>query len=171
MADPFIGEIRIVAFSFPPLGWADCDGQLLSIAQNDALFSLLGTTFGGDGQTTFALPDFRGRTLVGTGNTYTLGQPDGVENVTLTQGQMPTHTHTMGADTDAGGVTSDPTQGVYATLANAAKADKAYGSPPNAAAAPGMLQPFGGSQPHENRMPFLCMRVCIALEGIFPPRN
>lgn len=171
MSEPFIGEIRVVGFNFAPLGWADCDGQLLAIDQNDALFALIGTTFGGDGQTTFALPDFRGRTIAHAGNVTVLGEQLGSEKVTLTQSQMPQHNHIMSADNDGGGVTANPTQGVYAGLANASRTDRIYGTPPNAAAAANALTSVGGNQPHENRMPFLVMRVIIALEGIFPPRN
>lgn len=171
MSEPFIGEIRVVGFNFAPLGWAECNGQLLSIAQNTALFALLGTTFGGDGQTTFGLPDCRGRVMAHTGNSLLLGEMTGVESVTLLQSQMPAHSHSFSADNDGGGVSTNPTQGVYSQLASGAKADKVYGLTANAQAAPNMLQVVGGSQPHENRMPFLCVKVVIALEGVFPPRN
>lgn len=171
MSQPFIGEIRVVGFNFAPLGWADCDGQIISIAENTALFSLLGTTYGGDGQTTFALPDFRGRAIAGMGNTMSIGEVVGSESVTLTPSELPAHTHQMGADNDLGGTSTSPAQGVYATLANASKSDKVYGNPGNALASSSMIQPTGGSQPHENRMPYLGIRVIIALEGIFPSRN
>lgn len=170
MANPFIGEIRVVGFTFAPVGWADCDGSLLSIAENDALFALIGTTFGGDGQTNFALPDFRSRTMAGTG-TLTLGAQVGTESVTLTQAELPAHNHIMSADNDLGGVTPNPTAGVYATLSNAARADKVYSTPSNAQAAGNMIQPVGQNQAHENRMPFTVVRVVIALQGIFPQQS
>lgn len=171
MANPFIGELRVVGFNFAPVGWMNCEGQLLSIAENTALFALIGTTFGGDGQTTFALPDYRGRTMVGTGNQTVLGQSAGVESVTLSTAQMPAHNHVFNADNDGGGVTGDPTQGVYAGLANASRTDACYGTTVNAQAAGDMLTNAGGSQPHENRMPFLAIRVIIATEGIFPSQS
>jgi len=172
MSTPFIGEIRVVGFNFAPVGWAKCDGSLLSIAQNDALFALIGTTFGGDGQTTFALPNFQSRVMVGTGNNTVLGQMAGAETVTITNQTMPTHQHLMSADNEAGGGnTLTATQGVYAGVANAARGDAMYGNPGTAQAAPNMLGTFGGSQPHDNLMPYLALNVIIALEGIFPSRN
>ncbi len=171
MSEAFIGEIRIVGFNFAPRSWADCDGQLLPISQNEALFALIGTTYGGDGQTTFALPDLRGRVMAGMSNNLFIGETLGVELVTLNQNQIPAHTHQMNADSDLGGVSGNPTQGVYATLANATKSDKLYGNPANAQASPAMIQPTGGNQPHENRMPYTAIRCVISLEGIFPPRN
>lgn len=171
MAEPFLGEIRAVGFNFAPRGWADCNGQLLSIAQNSALFALLGTTFGGDGQTTFALPDFRSRCAIhADSNSFVLGQAAGVESVTLTSQQIPAHIHSMSASA-GGGTASNPTGGSYATLVNGAKTDRVYGTPSNGNAAGNMIGTAGGSQPHNNLMPFLVVRYCIALEGIFPPHG
>lgn len=172
MSEPFIGEIRIVGFNFPPRGWATCDGQILSIAQNTALFSLLGTTYGGNGQTTFALPDLRSRVAIHQGqglglSQYVMGQIAGVESVTLTQQQMPAHNHTAvpGCSTDDGNAGSPKNNfpasvgsSVYSTTSNASMG-----------AAPTGLT--GGSQPHTNIQPYLTVNFCIALEGIFPSRN
>lgn len=171
MSEPFIGEIRIVPYNFAPLGWADCNGQLLSIAENDALFALIGTTYGGDGQTTFGLPDFRSRVIMGVSNNHVLGEMGGEETHTLITSEMPAHNHLMSADNDQAGVTPTPTQGVYATLSSAGRSDRAYATAANTTANPSMIQPVGGSQPHDNRMPYLGMRAIIALQGVFPPRN
>lgn len=170
MSEPFIGEIRIVPYNFAPLGWADCNGQLLSIAENDALFALIGTTYGGDGQTTFALPNFQSRVIMGVGN-HQLGEMGGEETHTLSVPELPSHSHLMSADIDQAGIVANPSQGVYATLSTAGRADRAYSTTSNTTANPAMIQPVGGSQPHENRMPYLGMRAIIALEGVFPPRN
>jgi microcystin-dependent protein len=170
MGQPYIGEIRIVGFNFAPLGWAECNGQLLSIAQNDALFALIGTTFGGDGQTTFALPDFQGRAALGAGNSFILGEVAGTETETLTVNQIPAHSHPMGASAGAGSSTS-PTSGSYATIANGARNDRLYGAASGQSASPTMLSNVGGNQPHDNMGPFLTLRYIIALEGVFPPQN
>lgn len=177
MSEPFIGEIRMVGFNFAPRGWAFCNGQILSIAQNTALFSLLGTTYGGNGQTTFALPDLRGRIPMhwgqGAGLTpRVLGEVSGSENVTLLTTQIPAHTHLLNAssaDADAlspGGnfnaVTNDPS-----TL----NSMNTYKSTANTQMNPGAVGATGGSQPHENMQPYLCVSFIIALEGIFPSRN
>ena len=169
MANQFIGEIRVVTYTFAPLGWADCDGRLLAIAEYDALFALIGTTYGGDGQNTFALPDLRGRVMAGQGTNF-IGESWGQEHVTLTTAQIPAHSHQMQAH-QGGAASSVPTQGMYADLVNATKSDKIYSSSSGALAAQGAIQPTGGSQPHENRMPFTTLRCIIALEGIFPSRN
>lgn len=170
MATPFIGEIRLVGFNFAPLGWAECDGSLLLISQNDALFTLIGTTYGGDGQSTFALPDLRGRVALGRGNAHIIGEVAGTESETLTINQLPAHTHPQSA-TPQGGNSAQPQGKVYAQLSNATKSDKIYGTPADANAASSMVNLTGGSQPHENRQPFLTMRYVIALEGIFPTQN
>jgi microcystin-dependent protein len=174
MSEPFIGEIRIFGFNFAPLGWAFCDGQLVPISQNTALFSLLGTFYGGNGTTTFALPNLQGRFAVafGQGNglsSYSIGDLGGVESVTLTEGQLPAHTH--GASGSQGGGNSlVPTQCVWS-------ADAAGGSAPYTNAAPDVnLSPnaigsTGQNLPHENRPPFLALNFCIALQGIFPSRQ
>ena len=174
MADPFIGEIKLVPYNFAPLGWAFCQGQLLSISQNTALFALLGTTYGGDGQSTFALPNLQGRCIVhpgqGTGlSSYTQGQVGGVESVTLQLSQIPAHTHSLSGSSSVGDVESP--SGAYLASADAMVA-KIYGSVNSGQLMPNnTVLPSGGSQPHENRMPLLVMNYVIALQGIFPSRN
>jgi microcystin-dependent protein len=175
MAEPFIGQITLFAGNFAPRGWAFCQGQLLAIAQNTALFSILGTTYGGNGQTTFALPDLRGRTPVGPGqgpglSNYSLGQSAGVESVTLSMNEMPQHTHALNANT------ADATQrapGVDRVLAREATAQTAIYSTaaPNTAMSPQAIGAVGSSQPHTNLQPYLAVNYIIALEGIFPSRN
>jgi microcystin-dependent protein len=183
MTEPFIGQIMPVGFSFAPRGWALCDGQLLNIAQYSALFSLLGTTYGGDGRTTFGLPDLRGRVPVhvGTGaglSRYTWGQRGGQERVTLNQNEMPQHTHNvtvdakMRANTGSAGE-ADPTgrtlgearEDIFNDTAPAV--DMADGTVTATATA----APAGGGQSHYNIQPFLAFYWCIALQGIFPSRN
>ena len=163
MADPFVAEIRIFPFTFAPKGWAFCNGQLLPISQNTALFSLLGTTYGGDGKSTFALPDLRGRVPVHVGDGFTQGQTGGQEAHTVSIGEMPAHNHPVTASSSAGN-SADP-----ATLA---QASNAYGDP-NALTGlhPATVTNVGGSQPHTNMQPYLVLSWCIALQGIFPSRN
>ncbi len=170
MAEPFIGQIALLPYNFPPRGWAFCNGQLLPISQNTALFSLLGTTYGGNGQTTFALPDLRGRVPVSSGQgpglqDYTLGEQSGVESVTLTQGQMPLHNH--GANCNTG----DADQGGPGNNFLASGSVYAASATPGQTLNPAMIAAAGGNQPHENRPPYLVLNYCIALEGIFPSRN
>jgi microcystin-dependent protein len=174
--DNFLGEIRLFAGNFPPVGWAFCDGALLSIAQNDALFALLGTTYGGDGQSTFALPDLRGRVPLhqGTlaGNSYVIGQQAGVESVTLTTSQIPAHNHSASASTALPPATGTgiSLSGPSAYVPAAPSKPRFYapaGSSP-VAMAPQAIQPSGGNQPHNNMAPFLAVSFIIALEGIFP---
>lgn len=175
MSNPYLGEIRLVGFNFAPRGWAYCYGQLMPIDQNDALYALLGTTYGGDGQTTFGLPDFQGRLPVHQGqgpglSNYVLGQLGGTENVTLTTQQLPSHTHTLAASTNpanqsaasssvaigqqtGGALFTQTSNGVDSTLQSAT------------------LQLTGGNQPHSNLQPSLAVNFIIALEGIFPSRN
>ena len=170
--DPFIGEIKMFAGTFAPRSWALCDGQLLSISQNDALFSLLGTIYGGDGRTTFGLPDLRGRLPVhaGSGPGLTqrnIGQKGGAENVTVTVDQLPAHTHTP-QGTNAPGTSSDPDGAIPAGAtggSNYASDDPALAM--NASA----VSSTGGGQSHTNVMPFLCVNFIIALQGIYPSRN
>lgn len=169
MSEPFLGQISIFGFNFPPRGWATCSGQILSIAQNTALFSLLGTTYGGNGQTTFALPDLRGRVPVGFGqgpglSNVQLGQQAGSEAVTLTTAQLGPHTHGVAAS-NAAATGSRP--GGNFLSAGGSFTNASDGTTMN----PGMIQITGGGQPHENRQPYLGLNVCIALEGIFPSRN
>jgi microcystin-dependent protein len=166
--DPFLGEIRLFAGNFAPNGWALCNGQIMSIAQNTALFSLLGTTYGGNGQTTFALPDLRGRVPVHAGqgpnlSNYSLGQQGGVESVTLTTNHMPAHTHTLNASSNDE-TTNRPTNAVPAK-------GGVYDGTLNTTMNPGVVGNAGGSQPHENLPPHLTLNYIIALQGIFPSRN
>ena len=174
MADPFVAEVRIFAFNFAPKGWAFCDGQLLPISQNTALFSLLGTTYGGDGKSIFALPDIQGRSVVNPGqgpglSLYDLGQEGGEEAVTLLDSEMPSHTHTLQAVT-APATTSVPS--TSATLARSA-GGSAYKTTAFGALvpmSPQTLSVTGGSLPHNNMMPYLTLNFCIALQGVFPAR-
>jgi microcystin-dependent protein len=171
--EPYLGEIRLFAGTFAPAGWAFCDGQRLSISEYDALYALIGTTYGGDGQTGFALPDLRGRWPVGTGSapygTVTLGAQGGTERVTLTSTQVPTHTHVpLGAV--AAATTGDPTGAVWAASSGPAFAVPDGGVPPTTLAADA-LAPVGGNQPHENRPPYLAVSYIIALVGIFPSQS
>ena len=179
MSQPFIGEIRIFGGNFAPRGWQFCNGPLLSIAQNTALFSILGTTYGGNGQTTFALPDLRGRVPLHSGNStgpglspYTLGEMIGSENVTLISTQMPAHTHALMANTAAGTAT-EPTGNYIAGIAdpNSGSLFPAFETTPNTTMAPMAINAAGGSQPHSNIQPILAVSFIIAMEGIFPSRN
>jgi microcystin-dependent protein len=165
LAEPFLSELRIMSFVFAPKGWALCNGQLMPINQNQALFSLLGTTFGGDGRVNFALPDLRGRTPIHVGSGHTLGERGGEQAHTLSQAEIPTHTHVMNASTSDGN-TNVAGGNVLATAANV------YG-PPNALTSliPGTTTNVGGSQAHLNMQPFLTLSFCIALQGIFPSPN
>lgn len=175
MADPFVAEIRIFGFNFAPRGWAFCNGQLLPISQNTALFSLLGTTYGGDGKSTFALPDLQGATPMGSGqgpglSDRFLGEQSGSQNVTLLQSEMPAHSHQLGAqNVPLGGVVSANGN----TLNRAGGGGTPYGSANLTLAnmAPQTLSITGGSQPHNNLQPYLTMNFCIAMQGIFPPRG
>ncbi len=166
MSEPYIGEIKIVAFNFAPRFYATCDGQLLPINQNQALFSILGTTYGGNGQTTFGLPDMRGRVPIHWGNQVVLGQRAGEENHTLTVNELPTHLHQLNASSqpDTLGV---PTSNYMATQS----ATGAYASSANASMVGNEVANAGANQPHNNMQPYLVMNIIIALTGIFPPRN
>jgi microcystin-dependent protein len=172
MSEPFVGEIRMFAGNFAPQGWAFCDGQLLAVSQNDALFSLLGTIYGGDGRTTFGLPDLRGRIPVHAGSgpglsLRTIGQIGGAENVTLTQNQLPAHNHEMAASGDLGSQ-SNPANNLLARISNN---DLYSGDPPDAALSSQAIGAAGGSQSHTNLMPYLCINFIIALFGIYPSRH
>src|SRR5688572_2332245 len=164
MAEPFLSEIRIMSFGFAPKGWALCNGQLLPINQNQALFSLLGTTFGGDGRVNFALPDLRSRIPIHVGSGHTLGERGGEQAHTLSIAEIPTHTHVLSASS------SDGTQLIPAAnyLARAAPANPYIGPTNLAALNPGSVANVGGSQAHINMQPFLTLSFCIALQGIFP---
>ena len=174
MADPFVAEIRIFPFNFAPKGWAFCNGQLLPISQNTALFSLLGTTYGGDGKSTFALPDMQGNAPMHPGqgpglSLHDLGETGGSETVTLLESEIPLHTHSLRY------------HGVDLAELNAPAANRALASSTNATAfvAPAnftvmafqALPPAGGSLPHNNMMPYLTLNFCIAMQGVFPPRT
>lgn len=170
-SEPFLGQIAFVPYNFVPQNWAACNGQLLSIAQNQALFSLLGTTYGGNGTTTFALPDMRGRVLVHEGQApggptnYTMGQTGGTESVTLLVTQMPAHSHTVNAVTAEGNQNS-PTNVLPADTKGL---DKEYSDAnANTTMKATMVNPTGGSQPHENRPPFVTLKCIIALYGVYP---
>jgi microcystin-dependent protein len=173
MDAPFIGMLALFGFNFPPRGWAQCNGQLLPIAQNTALFSLLGTQYGGNGTTTFGLPDLRGRVPIHLGqgpglSNYSQGQVGGTENVTLLATEMPAHTHTLRGITEAGS-TAVPTG---AMLANTGALDKEYGVPGTLTTMhASAISPAGSGQPHSNMQPYLVLNYCIALQGIFPSRN
>jgi microcystin-dependent protein len=175
MSDQFVAEIRIFPFNFPPTGWAFCDGQLMPISQNTALFSLLGTTYGGDGKSTFALPDMQGNAPMQPGqgqglSLRDLGEMSGVESITLLQSEMPVHTHSIRAHNIDAADTQNPSadtslaqsnQGqAYQTVANANLTFMAFQS----------LPPAGGGLPHNNMQPYLTLNFCIALQGIFPQR-
>lgn len=166
MGQPFVGEIRIFAGSFAPAGWMFCDGQLLAISENETLFQLIGTTYGGDGQSTFGLPDLRGRMPVHQGSGLVLAETGGVESVTLTSQQIPVHTHPLVGSAANASATS-PAGGVPGTMPEVATS--AYGSDaPLTTLTPQSISPVGGSQPHENMQPYLCVAFIISLFGIFP---
>lgn len=165
MGTPYLGEIRVFTFNFPPKGWALCNGQTLPISQNQALFALLGTTYGGNGQTTFALPNLQGRTPIHVGNGYTLGQLGGESNHTLLSTEMPQHTHAVSASASAAN-TGVPTNNFWAN-----GGQPAYDPNPNGSMAPAAIGFVGGNQAHNNTPPILTLSFCIALVGIFPSPN
>jgi microcystin-dependent protein len=171
MAQPFVGEIRLFAGNFPPNGWNFCDGQLVAIAENEVLFALIGTTYGGDGVNTYALPDLRGRVPIHQGSngvsSYVVGQAGGVESATLAGGQMPAHRHAMLASTSPATATHGPAEvlGSSATM-------NLYGSgAPNMAMDPNAIAQVGGNQPHENMPPFVTLSYIVSMFGIFPSQN
>lgn len=167
MAEPFLSEIRMMSFEFAPKGWALCNGQLLPINQNQGLFSLLGTTYGGDGRVNFALPDMRGRTPIHFGDGFTLGQRGGETAHTLSTSEIPAHFHALNG-TSAASTTDTPAS----TLELGQSTIDLYRAPSTLAAMdPGSVSNVGGSQAHENMMPYLTISFCIALQGIFPSQN
>jgi len=170
MSTPYLGEIRQTSFAFAPKGWALCNGQLLAIAQNQALFAILGTTYGGNGQTNFALPDLRGRSPAHTSATLLLGSSVGEEAHTLTVNEMPPHTHGLQGSADLANNTS-PVGNALAAKGRGGKNIYAPGSSPVQPMNPQAIAPSGGSQPHDNMQPFLTVNFIIALAGIFPSRN
>ena len=171
MSNPFVGEIRLFGGNFAPAGWAICNGSLLAISEFETLFNLIGTTYGGDGESTFSLPDLRGRVPVHQGqgpglSPYTIGESGGAETVTLTSGQMPAHTHPLRAASSPASAAVGPTGVLAATSVNA------YGSGvPNMAMNAGAVVAAGGSAPHENMAPFLGVNYIISLFGIFPSQS
>jgi microcystin-dependent protein len=171
--DPFVAEIRIFPFNFAPKGWAFCDGQLLPLSQNTALFSLLGTTYGGDGKSNFALPNLQGCAPMhpgqGTGlSLHDLGEEGGTETVTLPQSEMPAHTHLWQGNkaTNLEGNRSEPGGNIWAASAM----EKRYSATPNTVMGPTATALAGGDQPHNNMQPYLTLNFCIALQGVYPPR-
>jgi len=166
MSEPFLSEIRIFSFGFPPRGWAQCDGQLLPINQNQALFSLLGTTYGGDGRVNFALPDLRARTSMHVGPSHLLGEKVGEASHTLSLGELPAHTHPVNASSAAG---NDPNPAGHLLASPLNMSYRAADS--GAALAAAAIAQVGGGQAHPNMQPFLALNFCIALQGIFPSRN
>lgn len=167
MAEPFLSEIRIMSFGFAPKGWALCNGQLLPINQNQALFSLLGTTYGGDGRVNFSLPNSQGRTPIHIGQGHTLGERGGEQAHTLNVGEMPTHTHPLVASGDTAALDTPDANAVMA----AAGLDLYRVPTALLAMEPSSISNVGGSQSHLNMQPFLTLNFCIALQGIFPSRN
>ena len=166
MAQPYVGEIRMFAGNFAPAGWMFCEGQLIPISENETLFNLIGTTYGGDGQSTFALPDLRGRIPLHFGNGFTLAETGGVEEVTLTVSQIPAHSHPMLASSNPGSLQS-PTGNVTGDNAN-----KIYrAGNPSVTLNPNAVGSIGGSQPHNNFQPYLCVDFIISLFGIFPSQT
>jgi microcystin-dependent protein len=169
MAEPFLSEIRIMSFAFPPRGWALCDGQLLPINQNQALFSLLGTTFGGDGRVNFALPDYRGRLPIHVGSSHTLGERGGEPAHTLSISEIPTHTHVLkGSSLTGDAVNPRPLNTSGAVFAKDPGNTYSASTQAMVAVNAGSITNIGGSQAHLNMQPFLTLSFCIALQGIFP---
>ena len=165
MATPFLGEVKIVSFNFAPKGWALCNGQVLPINQNQALFSLLGTTYGGNGQTTFALPNLQGRVPLHMGSAFVMGQAGGETAHTLNLSEMPAHTHIPVGSSNNASVTS-PAGNLWAV-----QSGSGYSPISNANMNPASITNVGGSQPHDNMSPYLVLNFCIALSGVFPSRN
>ena len=179
MTEPFLGEIQIFGFNFNPNGWAFCNGATMAIQQNTALFSLLGTTYGGNGISTFQLPNFTGRAAAGQGqgaglSPREIGETFGSASVALLQTEVPAHTHAFNAysQTAPGSGTGTPVANGGLSFLAASTTSRTFNASPDTTMAPGMLGPFsGGSQPHENSQPYLAMNFCIALQGIFPARD
>src|SRR6266571_3210825 len=163
MSEPFLGELKVISWNFPPKGWAFCNGQLLPINQNQALFSILGTTYGGDGRTTFGLPNLQGRSPVHVGQGVTLGERAGEEAHTLISSEMPSHNHNPFANT-ALASTGSPANNFWSATGS-------YAASGNNSMNPAQILPAGGSQPHDNMTPYLVLNFIIALQGIFPSQN
>ena len=177
MSEPFMSEIKIMSFNFAPKGWALCNGQFLPINQNQALFALMGTTYGGDGRVNFGLPDLRGRIPIHMGNGHTLGERAGEEAHTLIQSEMPQHTHSLQGNTGDGTTETPAIDTVLAKTVASANPGGNFNllmystNAPNNSLWANTISNNGGSQPHENRMPYLVLNFCIALQGIFPSQN
>jgi microcystin-dependent protein len=173
MSDPFLAEIKIFSFQYAPKGWAFCNGQLMPIAQNQALFSLLGTTYGGNGQTTFALPNLQERTPLHRSGSLPLGQSGGEAWHTLTQSEIPPHNHVLQAAAPANGAqnVNNPNGAFLSNSAPAEIYNSGAGGPAQVAMNPATVATYGSSQPHENMQPYLVLNFCIAMQGIFPPHN
>lgn len=169
MSQPFVGEIRIFAGNFAPQGWMFCHGQLLPISENETLFQLIGTTYGGDGRETFQLPDLRGRIPIHQGNGHVIGETGGSESVTLTQNQIPAHTHAATGATQNGVASTSPTGNYWSRDPGGQVAE--YRNATNGSMNAAAIGPAGGSQPHENMMPFLGLNFIISLFGIFPSQT
>jgi len=168
MSEPFLAEIKIVGFNFAPRGWARCDGQILPINQNQSLYSLLGTTYGGDGRTSFALPELRGRTPINVGNGHQQGQKGGSETEQLSAAQMPRHGHALIGSSNAA-VTNDPAGSQLGAVTSNVYNNTGAGNPVNLAN--NALANVGANHGHENMQPFIALNFCIALQGLFPSRN
>lgn len=164
MSQPYVGEIRLFAGNFAPAGWMFCEGQLLAISENETLFQLIGTTYGGDGQSTFALPDLRGRIPIHQGNGFTMAETGGAEEITLTVSQIPAHSHPMLATSDLASEFGPGSQ----VFAQPQSVDAYVAPPPVVPLSPSSCSPLGGSQPHSNMQPYLCIDFIISLYGIFP---
>jgi len=176
MSNPFVAEIRIFPFNFPPTGWAFCNGQLLPISQNTALFSLLGTTYGGDGKSNFALPNLQGSAPMHPGqgpglSLHDLGETGGSPTVTLLESELPSHSHTVGCNSGAGSQGS-PAGGIWAASSGGRTPPPSYSdATPNVQMSSSALGVTGGNQPHNNMQPYLTLNFCIALQGVYPPRT
>lgn len=174
MADPFVAEIRIFPFNFAPTGWAFCDGQLMPLSQNTALFSLLGTTYGGNGQSNFALPDLQGRAPMHPGqgpglSLHDLGETGGAETVSLLESEIPSHTHTVSVSAGDAYGQSPASEMLANGIGGIAQYAAASGQ--QTSLSPNALAPAGGDQPHNNMQPYLTLNFCIALQGVYPPRS
>ncbi len=168
MGTPYVGEIRMFGGNFAPAGWAFCNGALMPISENETLFQLIGTTYGGDGQSTFALPDLQGRIPLHQGNGFVMGQSGGVEQVTLTVSQIPSHNHSFLASTSLAGLSPNPGNNV---AAGSTTIDAYINDSPDQQLTPQSISPVGGSQPHDNMMPFLAISFIISLFGVYPSPN
>jgi microcystin-dependent protein len=178
MSNPFVAEIRIFPFNFAPTGWAFCNGQLMNLSQNTALFSLLGTTYGGDGKSNFALPNLQGSAPMHPGqgpgmSLHDLGETGGSDSITLLESEMPSHTHVINCvdGSRIGGQTGQPNSATLVKTGGTPASAYTSGASQNLTMAQNMVAPAGGNQPHNNLMPYLTLNFCIALQGVYPPRS